>query len=394
VVVPEATAFAAPAREPTFGIIPDGKCPQSGMRVRKNYINLSDDEKELFFEAVNKLKKEGTYEAFVHMRGSPTNNVAAHMTAHFGFWHRKFLLEFENALRALPGPAENPHKFSCVTIPYWNWAHDGDVCQMLSQVRPIDDDMKVWDCTSYLGPGHWTNSSIEAPEDKDKWIVEDNLVEKLRNHLEFPVTQDPFVTVRDNGGPGDVTCSTSPFCAVDNDKVATQFGTPACSVKKRISPVEDGWGPITCNINGSIVQRASKGFSSAGGDHAVGCVADNGGLEYESDPNLHSRNPYGGWLTRRIDLSDNFTCLSRATNFTIRRPDTGASGDFNTTTDVVELIASRPKFQPAGFDRRRDHTAEAPCAAAISYGVVRLCPVLFFLSSSSSVKKISPVEAR
>ena len=36
--------------------------------------------------------------------------------AGFLTWHRKYLLEYENALRGLD------EDFKCVTIPYWDWA--------------------------------------------------------------------------------------------------------------------------------------------------------------------------------------------------------------------------------------------------------------------------------
>ena len=54
----------------------------------------------------------------------PGFNGQAHSTSAFLPWHRKFLLEFESALRALPGD-EN---FKCLTLPYWDWSQNAEMC--------------------------------------------------------------------------------------------------------------------------------------------------------------------------------------------------------------------------------------------------------------------------
>jgi len=108
------------------------ECTQTTKRVRKDFRSLTADERELFYKALNTAKKRGLYDKFVDVHGLPTNNIAAHMTAQFFAWHRKFLLEFENMLRSLG------EEFRCITVPYWDWAADGQMCQYLHTVRSDD----------------------------------------------------------------------------------------------------------------------------------------------------------------------------------------------------------------------------------------------------------------
>jgi len=50
------------------------------------------------------------------------NSRYAHSGSGFLWWHRKFILEFEQAVRALGG------QFKCFALPYWNWAIDAQAC--------------------------------------------------------------------------------------------------------------------------------------------------------------------------------------------------------------------------------------------------------------------------
>jgi len=72
-------------------------------------------DRSLYIEAVQTLKRSGAYDNFVLIHQNAVNDPFAHGTSGFLPWHRKFLLEYENALRCLDA------KFACVTIPYWDW---------------------------------------------------------------------------------------------------------------------------------------------------------------------------------------------------------------------------------------------------------------------------------
>ncbi|OQR80552.1 hypothetical protein ACHHYP_17472 [Achlya hypogyna] len=60
----------------------------------------------------------GLYERFLSMHWDQMDNMEAHNTCVFIYWHRQFLVGFENMLRSL-APA-----YACVTIPYYDYVND------------------------------------------------------------------------------------------------------------------------------------------------------------------------------------------------------------------------------------------------------------------------------
>ncbi len=88
-------------------------CPT---RERKNWNFLTPNERSLYIEAVQTLYSSGIYTKFVMIHQDGVNDPFAHGTSGFLPWHRKFLIEYENALRCLDV------KFQCVTIPVWDWS--------------------------------------------------------------------------------------------------------------------------------------------------------------------------------------------------------------------------------------------------------------------------------
>ncbi|TYZ69345.1 hypothetical protein PybrP1_000119 [[Pythium] brassicae (nom. inval.)] len=89
----------------------DGAC---GQRVRKSYDRLTVDEKRLYRRALQKSMDAGYYIKFVEMHTEKMSEMEAHRVCMFTYWHRYFLLGFENMLRSL-GP-----EFKCITVPYWD----------------------------------------------------------------------------------------------------------------------------------------------------------------------------------------------------------------------------------------------------------------------------------
>lgn len=85
-----------------------------GPRVRKSYDRLTVDEKRLYRRALQKSMDAGYYIKFVEMHTEKMSEMEAHRVCMFTYWHRYFLLGFENMLRSL-GP-----EFECVTVPYWD----------------------------------------------------------------------------------------------------------------------------------------------------------------------------------------------------------------------------------------------------------------------------------
>ncbi|MFC9956959.1 tyrosinase family protein [Streptomyces nigra] len=89
--------------------------------VRKDVSRLTRTERRRFVEALLEVKRRGVYDEFVrlhiaHFVGDGDRGLrAAHMAPSFLPWHRRFLLDLENALRRVD---------SSVTVPYWDWTRD------------------------------------------------------------------------------------------------------------------------------------------------------------------------------------------------------------------------------------------------------------------------------
>jgi len=91
-------------------------------RIRKDYNDLTEAERQLYIKALQKAYDDGHYHLFVNIHATMRNERYAHNLASFFAWHRKYLLEFENMLRSLGT------EFQCVTIPFWDWAQEARVC--------------------------------------------------------------------------------------------------------------------------------------------------------------------------------------------------------------------------------------------------------------------------
>ncbi|MFJ6663536.1 tyrosinase family protein [Streptomyces sp. NPDC091383] len=89
--------------------------------VRKNAGALTSAERKRFVDALLEIKRRGQYDEFVRTHiayfaaDGETQLRAAHMAPSFLPWHRRFLLDLENALRRVD---------SAVTLPYWDWTRD------------------------------------------------------------------------------------------------------------------------------------------------------------------------------------------------------------------------------------------------------------------------------
>ncbi|MFF6774688.1 tyrosinase family protein [Streptomyces sp. NPDC012637] len=91
------------------------------MTIRKNQATLTADEKRRFVAALLELKRSGRYDAFVTthnafiMGDTDTGDRVGHRSPSFLPWHRRFLLEFEQALQSVD---------PTVALPYWDWTAD------------------------------------------------------------------------------------------------------------------------------------------------------------------------------------------------------------------------------------------------------------------------------
>ena len=121
-------------------------------RIRKDYNDLTEQERQLYIKALQKAYDEGHYSLFVNLHATHQNEYYAHSLASFFAWHRKYLLEFENMLRSLG------EEFKCVTIPFWDWAQEARVCgKIRSGTESSSDEVHNSDgetCESFASVSH------------------------------------------------------------------------------------------------------------------------------------------------------------------------------------------------------------------------------------------------
>ncbi|WP_327321202.1 tyrosinase family protein [Streptomyces sp. NBC_01210] len=91
------------------------------MTVRKNQSQLSATEKRRFVNALLELKRSNRYDTFVTthnafiMSDTDSGRRVGHRSPSFLPWHRRFLIEFEQALQSVD---------PSVALPYWDWTKD------------------------------------------------------------------------------------------------------------------------------------------------------------------------------------------------------------------------------------------------------------------------------
>ncbi|MGW0843645.1 tyrosinase family protein [Streptomyces sp. NPDC002787] len=89
--------------------------------TRKDVSTLTLDERRRFVTALIEVKRRGEYDEFVRMHiqyflpDGEDGLRTAHMAPSFLPWHRRFVLDLEQALRRVD---------ESVTVPYWDWTRD------------------------------------------------------------------------------------------------------------------------------------------------------------------------------------------------------------------------------------------------------------------------------
>ncbi|MEU6541924.1 tyrosinase family protein [Streptomyces sp. NPDC046859] len=155
--------------------------------VRKDVSRLTRTERRRFVEALLEIKRRGVYDEFVrlhiaHFVGDGDRGLrAAHMAPSFLPWHRRFLLDLENALRRVD---------SSVTVPYWDWTRDRGTTGV-----PWTDDLlggngRSGDRQVMTGPfahrgGHWT---IRAGVSDGTFLTRD--LGRSRGPIDLPTKRD------------------------------------------------------------------------------------------------------------------------------------------------------------------------------------------------------------
>ncbi|MFP3989575.1 tyrosinase family protein [Streptomyces sp. E11-3] len=127
------------------------------MTIRKNQAQLTADEKRRFVNALLALKSNGQYDTFVTthngfiMSDTDHGDRVGHRSPSFLPWHRRFLIEFEQALQAVD---------PSVALPYWDWTADRTAASSLWAVDFLggtgrDRDGRVTDGAFAAASGSW-----------------------------------------------------------------------------------------------------------------------------------------------------------------------------------------------------------------------------------------------
>eukprot|EP00644_Phytophthora_capsici_P017491 jgi/Phyca11/20605/fgenesh1_pg.PHYCAscaffold_67_\ len=126
-----------------------------GPRVRRNWDALSDTDKNTYKSALASAMDSGAYIKFVEIHQEHMSNIEAHGQCMFIYWHRYFLVAFENMLRA------QGDEYACVTLPYYNW--------MDAYSRQLDGKCSSYgDCaaiTSELGGSSGSTQTVTINSD-------------------------------------------------------------------------------------------------------------------------------------------------------------------------------------------------------------------------------------
>ena len=98
-----------------------------GQTIRKNYRELSNDEKQVFANALYALKQSGIIDEYANLH-SQEFNQGIHNSEDFLPWHRWFIYYFEKALQNSGVAGANK-----IALPFWDWTS-----QFIIPFRPIE----------------------------------------------------------------------------------------------------------------------------------------------------------------------------------------------------------------------------------------------------------------
>jgi tyrosinase len=155
--------------------------------VRKDAGTLTRTERRRFVKALLEVKRRGEYDEFVRMHVAffPSDGESglrtAHMAPSFLPWHRRFLLDFERALRRVD---------SSVTVPYWDWTRDRTTSSVPWTADFLGGDGRRSDHQVMTGPfayreGDWT---IKESVTEGAFLTRD--LGNSRNPIDLPTKSE------------------------------------------------------------------------------------------------------------------------------------------------------------------------------------------------------------
>uniref|UniRef100_A0A0M3KDC4 Tyrosinase_Cu-bd domain-containing protein n=1 Tax=Anisakis simplex TaxID=6269 RepID=A0A0M3KDC4_ANISI len=113
--------------------------------VRKEIRQLSDDERQRYYQAIRQLKQNGQYDEFASIHRDVAEASGAHSGPGFLPWHREFLKRVEIAIRMID---------PSLAIPYWD--------SVLDSYLPDPRDSIMWS-TMLLGENDQFGNVVNGP---------------------------------------------------------------------------------------------------------------------------------------------------------------------------------------------------------------------------------------
>jgi hypothetical protein len=154
----------------------------TGGRVRKNVTSLSAGEVDTLKTAFSGLmardpSQPDSYFALAAIHGLPQQWCAHHVDP-FNPWHRVYLKQFEDALRAVPGCAN-------VTLPYWDFTTS--LPEVLEQ-PPFDA------YTLHVDPGAAASPPVSDPQYKPPYTTQRDTPAEIMQNMQTNGVPDDIAT--------------------------------------------------------------------------------------------------------------------------------------------------------------------------------------------------------
>ncbi|WKX97947.1 hypothetical protein Q1695_013558 [Nippostrongylus brasiliensis] len=115
-----------------------------GRALRKEYRELTDDERDRFHTAIWAIKRSGVYDDIARIHASVASTGSAHSGPAFLPWHREYLKRMELALRSVD---------ATVAIPYWDSTLDSRI--------PVPKHSVLWSA-ELMGGGYQRGEVLDG----------------------------------------------------------------------------------------------------------------------------------------------------------------------------------------------------------------------------------------
>lgn len=228
-----------------------------GSRVRYSWDTLTVSDKKLYRDAIATAMSTGYHALFVEVHSDRDSFKEAHNTCGMIFWHRRFLLAYEEMLRSLDT------RYSCITIPYWDFF--ADYAKFLTSLC-----FSFEECSTFLKDMGGSNGPVTS------LLINGNVVNgNCVNGLSSPYAN--FTTFCEKSNVNGFTCS---GCIPRGSWSAKNFPSGFCysSLAKYLS-LQFGYAWFSQNIHYGLHQSIHNA--------AMGALA---GLPTSADPIFYSHH--------------------------------------------------------------------------------------------------------